>query len=154
MSVELDALAFRFFKLFAQYEYALKVMAYANAGKQKQAEVDWDRFANEVGVAVMNIDEPEIIQARQYILDHPPKRQVWVNGAVDWEAIPNNERSPQILFSHIRRVRNNLYHGGKFNGRWIDPDRSHELISNSLLLLQTLVSHDVRLSEAIHGNAN
>lgn len=40
------------------------------------------------------------------------------------------------------------------NGRWIDPDRSHELISNSLLLLQTLVSLDVRLSEAIHGNAN
>ena len=120
MSAELDALAFSFFKLFAQYEYALKVMAYAHAGRQQQAEIDWDRFANEVGAAIMNNDNPAVVQARQHILDHPPKRQVWVDGAVAWETISSEDRSPQSLFSHIRRVRNNLYHGGKFNGRWIE----------------------------------
>jgi hypothetical protein len=152
MTTELDNLAFQFFKLFAQYEYALKAMQYGTAAKKKQAEPDWDRFANEIGVAVMTVEDAQVRDARQYILEHPPKRQVWVNNKVEWEDVPNNEHSPQILFSHIRRVRNNLYHGGKFNGRWIDPDRSHELISKSLLVLRALIPLDMRLSEAIRGN--
>ncbi len=153
MDINLDQLAFRFFKLFAQYEYALKVLGYAKAGKQEQAEVDWDKFSQEIGGALLKDDDPKVVLARQYIFEKPPKRQIWVNGAVDWAEVPNNERSAQILYSHIRRARNNLYHGGKFNGRWIDPDRSQELISKSLLLLEKLVTSDARLSEAIHGNA-
>ena len=49
MNSELDRLAFDLFKLFAQYEYALKAMGYGRAKKAGQAEPDWDRFANEVG---------------------------------------------------------------------------------------------------------
>ena len=39
------------------------------------------------------------------------------------------------------------------NGRWIDPDRSRELIGKSLLILEALLERDARLREAIHGNA-
>ena len=105
MTTELDNLAFEFFKLFAQYEYALKAMQYGTAGKKGQAEPDWDRFANEIGAAVMTVQDAQVSDARQYIFEHPPKRQVWVNNKVEWEDVPNNEHSPQILFSHIRRVR-------------------------------------------------
>lgn len=152
MSVDLDQLAFRFFKLFAQCEYALKAMGYGRAVNAGLAEADWDRFANEIGVALLQDPGQDIASARTYLLEHPPKRQVWVNGSVEWAAVPNTERSAQILFAHIRRVRNNLYHGGKFNGRWIDPDRSEELISKSLLLLQRLVNTNAPFREAIHGN--
>jgi hypothetical protein len=148
----LDKLAFRFFKLFAQYEYALKAMGYGSAGHNRQAEVDWDRFSNEIGVAVMVIEAAPIVEARQYILENPPRRQIWVNNTVQWEGVANNDRSPQMLFSHIRRIRNNLYHGGKFNGRWIDPDRSEQLIGNALLLLESLVPLNEDLSQALHGN--
>jgi len=150
---DLDDLAFRFFKLFAQYEYSLKAMGYGAAGRNGQAEHDWDRFANSIGSRIMAVNDEAIADARKYILDQPPKRQVWSNGAVQWEAVPNGDRSSQALFGHIRRVRNNLYHGGKFNGRWIDPDRSRELIGKSLLLLETLVPLDSGLNEAIHQNA-
>jgi hypothetical protein len=153
MDATLDQLAFRFFKLFAQYEYALKVLGYAKAGKQNQAEVEWDRFSADIGKTILNDEDPRVVEARQYIFEKPPKRQIWVNDAIDWAEVPNNERSSQILYSHIRRVRNNLYHGGKFNGRWIDPDRSRELLSGSLLLLEKLVATNAQLSDAIHGNA-
>ncbi len=153
MSAELDQLAFRFFKLFAQCEYALKTMGYGRAGNADAAEPEWDRFANEVGTLLLQAENPDIVAARTYLFDNPPKRQVWVNGNVAWAVVPNVERSAQILVAHIRRVRNNLYHGGKFHGQWIDPDRSSELISKSLLLLEHLVNADAGLNEAIQGNA-
>lgn len=153
MSAELDQLAFRFFKVFAQCEYALKAMGYGRAAHADAAEADWDRFANEVGVLLVRDESQDIVAARTYLFEQPPKRQVWANGSVAWADVPNHERSAQILFAHIRRVRNNLYHGGKFNGRWIAPDRSAELISKSLLLLEKLVNADARLHEAIQGNA-
>lgn len=152
MSAELDQLAFRFFKLFAQCEYALKAMGYGRAGSDNAAKPDWDRFANEVGKVLILSESPSIVEARTYLFENPPKRQVWVNGSVAWAEVSNLERSVQILFAHIRRVRNNLYHGGKFHGKWIDPDRSWELISKSVLLLEQMVNADAGLLEAIQGN--
>jgi hypothetical protein len=153
MSAELDALAFRFFKLFAQCEYALKAMGYGRS-KGGVAEADWDRFANEHGRALLEDVATNVVAARSYLLEYPPKRQVWVDGAVAWDCVPNEERSAQMLFGHIRRVRNNLYHGGKFHSNWIDPDRSLELISKSLTLLEALVQSNQQLVEAIQGNAS
>jgi hypothetical protein len=153
MNSELDHLAFDLFKLFAQYEYALKAMGYGRARKEGQAEPDWDRFANEVGCLVMALEDPSIVNARRYLFDHPPKRQVWVDGAVQWAPVSTSERTAQALFGNVRRVRNNLYHGGKFNGRWFDPDRSRDLIGHALIILRALVERDPKLKEAIQYNA-
>lgn len=153
MSKELDHLAFSFFKLFAKYEYALKAIGFGLAGNKLAAEADWDRFSNEVGAKVLAVTDGSVQSAIKYIFEHPPKRQVWVNGSVEWEQVTNTERSAQILFAHIRRARNNLYHGGKFGARWIDPDRSQELLKASLHILEAQVHLDARLIEAIHGAA-
>lgn len=152
-TIDLDQLAFQFFRLFAQYEYALKAMGYGRAGKKDAAEADWDRFANELGKVLLGEKDLAVAEARELLLTKPPKRQVWINSAVEWAEVPNTERTAQIMFSHIRRVRNNLYHGGKFNGRWINPDRSEELIAASLLMLQHLMKCEQQLSEAIQLNA-
>jgi hypothetical protein len=152
MPENLDDLAFCFFKLFAQYEYALKAMQYARSGAGGQAEPEWDRFSNEIGRLVMKKPNGELLDAINYLFDHPPKKQILNDGVLSWQNVNTAKRSPQILFFHIRRVRNNLYHGGKFNGRWFDPDRSVELISKSLLVLQTLQAQNDQLAEAIHGN--
>lgn len=154
MHEQLDHLAFRFFKVFAQCEYALKAMGYGRANRADSAEADWDRFANDIGAILFNEHDANIANAIEYLLRQPPKRQVWINGAIEWAEVRNDESSPQILFAHIRRVRNNLYHGGKFNGRWFAPDRSNELISKSLLLLDHLVQCNQQLRDAIKGNAN
>jgi len=152
MSQQLDELAFTFFKLFAQYEYALKAMQYTRVGAGGQAEPDWDRFSKEVGNQVLESPSEDLASALEYLFDQPPKKQVLNNGVLSWQVVPNTERSPQILFSHIRRVRNNLYHGGKFNGHWFDPDRSEELISKALLVLQPLEVINNDIAEAIRGN--
>jgi hypothetical protein len=152
MSAHLDTLAFNFFKLFAQYEYALKAMRFARSGSGGQAEPDWDRFANETGHLIFDEASEELTDAINYLFEHPPKKQIIYEGALAWQPVPNNERSPQILFSHIRRVRNNLYHGGKFNGRWFDPDRSEQLINKSLVVLSALREKHAELAEAIYGN--
>jgi hypothetical protein len=154
MSAALDQLAFQFFRLFAQCEYALKAMGYGrNVRNGDSAEADWDRFANDIGVLLLQEQREDVVAARTYLFTEPPKREVWVNGRVDWAVVPNDDRSVQMLFAHIRRVRNNLYHGGKFNAEWIAPDRSKALISKSLLLLQHLTDTHRGLGEAIRGNA-
>ncbi|SIS16011.1 MULTISPECIES: hypothetical protein [Pseudomonas] len=152
MVAHLDALAFNFFKLFAQYEYALKAMNFSRSGSGGQAEPDWDKFSNEIGPLILGDASEEFTAAINYLFEYPPKKQVICEGTISWQEVPNNERSPQILFSHIRRVRNNLYHGGKFNGRWFDPDRSEQLITKSLVVLRAIKDKHVGLAEAIYGN--
>lgn len=44
---ELDQMAFKFFKLFAQYESALKELRFFVANPRGGVIVDWDRFAKE-----------------------------------------------------------------------------------------------------------
>ncbi|MES2049972.1 MAG: hypothetical protein V4447_16350 [Pseudomonadota bacterium] len=124
MHQELDQLSFRFFKLFARYESSLKEKDFFTLTKGKLT-VDRDRFANEViGSAFLEkLDNNR--HAAEYILENPPKKQsVNEHGKIVWPEVPNNERSVQILFAHISRIRNNLYHGAKFNGNWFDPERS------------------------------
>jgi hypothetical protein len=133
---ELDLLAFNFFKLFARYESSLKERGFfvVNRGN---VIVDWDRFANqEIGNNFLE-DLNDSKGAAEYILESPPKKQS-ANEAneIIWVEVPNNERSVQILFAHISRTRNNLFHGAKFNNTWFDPERSKLLLSNSFAVLE------------------
>ena len=136
MDQELDLLAFKFFKLFARYESSLKERGFfvANRG---QVTVDWDRYANEEIGNTFLAELGHAQNAAMYILENPPKKQS-ANAAneIEWVDVPNNERCVQILFAHICRIRNNLYHGAKFNGTWFDPERSKLLLSNALLVLE------------------
>jgi len=153
MDAKLDTLGFRFFKLFAQYEYALKVMGYWKDRNGNRVEPDWDRFANDIGTVIHQDPSPDVSAARDYILDAPPKRQIVKEGQIAWEKVPNGDRSSQALFGHLRRVRNNLYHGGKFNGVWFAPDRSFDLMTRAVLLLETLREAHPELKKALAGNA-
>lgn len=133
MQNHLDDLAFQFFKLFAQYESTMKERGIFRRGRRGEVRVDWDRFANEViGPNFRN----DLGDAADYILQHPPMRQsVNEDGQIIWVEVPNNDQSSQALIAHIRRIRNNLYHGAKFNGTWFDPDRSNKLLRDGLKIL-------------------
>ncbi|WP_227642261.1 hypothetical protein, partial [Klebsiella pneumoniae] len=148
----LDFLAFQFFKLFAQYEYALKAMGYAKSGRDDSVQLDWDGFSNDIGCLVLVDAEFPLQHAIDYIFDEPPRKQVLEDGKINWRKVNADQRSPQILFSHIRRVRNNLYHGGKFNAHWLQPERSDLLVKNSLIVLRALQGKHDGLAEAIREN--
>ena len=131
----LDELACKFFKLFTQYESSLKEIGYFRSDRHNQPEADWDKFANEkIGSDFLQKLENKS-ELAMYILENPPMRQVVENGQIVWQEVSNNEKSVQVLFGHIRRIRNNLHHGAKFNATWFDPERSQKRISNALAIL-------------------
>ncbi len=50
-------------------------------------------------------------------------------------APPNGSCDTDYFLLLVRRVRNNLFHGGKFNEHWFEPERSEHLISHSITIL-------------------
>jgi hypothetical protein len=136
MSGDLDQLAFSFFKLFAQYESTLKERGYFQADKSGNVFVDWDRFANEVVGKNFKAELGALALSAEYILDQPPMKQVADGGKIVWADVSATDKSVQILFGHICRVRNNLFHGAKFNGTWFDPERSKALLTHALAVLE------------------
>lgn len=87
-----------------------------------------------------------------YILDHPPKKQIIADGVLTWSvSAPDTDlRSDRVLI-YVRRVRNNLFHGGKFNGRWFEPERSELLLRHSLTILRTCLDASADVRQACHS---
>ncbi len=131
---ELYKVASDFFRTFSRMEYALKAVGFF-VRNQRQAEADWTRFAGEVHAALTRANE-KVREAANFILSKPPKKQVIVNSHLDWDTTPPDaENEADLVLLYVRRVRNNLFHGGKFNGQWFDPERSGDLMKASLIIL-------------------
>lgn len=131
---ELYEVASDFFRTFARMEYALKATGFFE-GDEQQVKADWKQFAREVQVALAAANE-KVREAVNFILSEPPKKQVIVNGCLQWDSTPPSaENEADRVLLYVRRVRNNLFHGGKFNGHWFQPERSGELMKASLIIL-------------------
>jgi hypothetical protein len=132
----LDKLATRLFREFARFEYALKAAGYLMP-RDGDAKPDWTAFAIRIAPAFDRPLPEEVRVAIEYLLAKPPKKQVARNGVLQWEEPQQatTSISDQAL-RHVRRVRNNLFHGGKFNGNWFAPERSEDLLRHSLAVLE------------------
>jgi hypothetical protein len=147
---ELDRLAFEFFKEFSRSEYALKAAGFHNGNGN--AEANWSEFAKEVEALIQDPGNPQLADAINFIFGHPPKKQVIRNGIIQWsESAPNQNLKADNLLIYVRRVRNNLFHGGKFNGHWFEPERSEQLIQNSLFILKACINNVASTREAYSG---
>jgi hypothetical protein len=146
---ELDRLARELFTTFARFENALKASGF-HCG-DGDANPDWTAFARSVdGI----FDEPadgKLGAALDYVLTHPPKKQVVKQGALVWQTVEpgTNLLSDRVLI-YVRRVRNNLFHGGKFNGHWFEPQRSEELLRSSLVILSACLDASEPVREAYY----
>ncbi len=146
----LDKLAFRFFKEFSRTEYALKVNPYYKIVRGF-VEADWTKFSRkpEVKKLFVNPTTLELDEAIKFILADPPKKQVIIGGKLDWEISEPNTNSPsEKLLLYIRRIRNNLFHGGKFNNYWFAPQRSEPLLCHSLVILSAVREAVPKVKEA------
>lgn len=131
----IESLCFEFFREFSRYEYCLK--ATQPKYQDGNAMANWDLFAKDVEQVFASSKDSDFIAAIDYFTKHPPKKQVVKNGALEWDANPLEERSVALkMFVLIRRVRNNLFHGGKFNGKWFEPERSEALMKHALVILK------------------
>jgi hypothetical protein len=137
---DLEQRAAEFFREFARYEYCLKAAGLLKTDNngQPKAEANWRRYANEAEIR-------DLFEARQeglftdavnFYLNAPPRKQVIKAGVLDWDPVlPDHVHEADLVLQLICRTRNNLFHGGKFNGHWFAPQRSLELISYGLTIL-------------------
>jgi len=115
-------LLLEFFLTFSRFEYALKATGYYKRRPVKppdwpKAEPDWDRFAASLRKIFNSTAKDGLLQACAFFNDSPPNQQVLNSHGVAWETPvhPNNESEIEFLLRMVRCVRNNLFHGGKYN---------------------------------------
>lgn len=134
-------------RIIARFEYALKESEYGRAGKNGEVEVDWDRFANQSLKAdfLKKIQDEKIAPT---ILSKPASKQILTATTLDWEdATP--PVSVQELMGAVRRVRNNLVHGGKSGDK--DSDRNDALVSEAIEVLFEALRADSAVRNMFEG---
>jgi hypothetical protein len=126
---QLDELAKGLFLKFSRMEYALKQAGFLRKGID-DAMPDWDAF----GLTIQKkLEADEKLKAAvDYMKNDPPKAQKVENGEMVWRAIPRNGNSTIELLNCVKRVRNNLFHGGKRGHFWNNPQRDGDLMQHSM----------------------
>lgn len=139
----------RLFKVMMRLEFALKDAGYASSDRRQAAEVEWDRYANEkLGSAFWR--KIKGAANAETLIQTPPKRQVVdQSGNLDWEKA-GTVSSVQELVGALRRVRNNLFHGGKSGDP--DSDRNAKLYVASLYVIDQILKEDDIVRTIFTGN--
>lgn len=150
--LELDELCFSFFREFARCEYCLKATGFRKPGRDAMA--DWGAFSVEVRHLLDAPSSEPLTSAVAYYLAHPPRKQVIEGGVLAWDPVlPDHASQAELVLRLIGRVRNNLFHGGKFNDRFFDPQRSEDLLNHGLEILEACIKGHPKIYEAYLGRA-
>jgi len=150
-----DDLLLEFFLAFSRFEYAMKASGWMNP-RAEQAEPDWRRLINEAQALDSSLTA-SILEVGAYLVEAPPKQQTRSDAGLGWLAVKcdDADRKVAFLLSSVKRVRNNLFHGGKFAQLPDLSDRNQRLIKDSLRVLERLL--DLPMCEGIrekyHGYA-
>lgn len=146
----LHSLATELFRTFARFEYALKAAGFHQG--EGEAKPDWRKFALSIEPQFQNPTTGELRAAIEYLLDKPPKKQVIRNNMLEWStAFPSTDSQADLILLYVRRVRNNLFHGGKFNGHWFAPERSEALLRYSLVILKNCLDASPQVATAYNS---
>lgn len=143
-------LACEFLGVFARCEFALKTAGFAH-GDANGVCPNWDLFAQTIDAQFYPAQSADFNRAVDYLLNQPPRKQVLINNHLEWrDAAPDAKltRAERVLLM-VRRVRNNLFHGGKFlvsEGR--GNDRDELLVKHSLTVLRACIPLDRQVAAA------
>ncbi|WP_226649419.1 hypothetical protein [Microbulbifer variabilis] len=144
----------KFFFLFSKFEYALKMARY-HCGPGN-AKANWDSFGASIDSQFYDNLPKEVSEGVEYINQNPPSKQVVKkNGELDWSRnSPQAETKVGVLLLYVCRVRNNLFHGGKYRGHFLlEPDRSEKLITSCMDILRHALTVSDEVREAYDGGA-
>lgn len=159
MNTKVDKdLLLEFFLVFSRFEYCLKatgmfVRHAVEPPKWPRAEPDWDSFANQIRDSFDRNATDELREACLYIVESPPNQQVFTGHELAWETpcCPKGESEIAFLLRMVRSVRNNLFHGGKYNIDFHeDTDRTTMLLRSSLHILNACLNISPNQLAAYH----
>lgn len=147
-----EKLVYSFFATFARLEYALKRSGYAREARHGGAEPFWDEFIKSVEPHWTQVEDPAFLAACDFLLRSPPRQQVLRGNALDWkETEPRiNETDASFIVRCVKRIRNNLFHGGKFpipTGPVDAPERDGRLLGHGLVVLHGVVAMNERVRD-------
>lgn len=124
-------LAFRFTVIFSRFEYAIKAGGFATGGAGS-VRADWDHFAHKLPDLGTLDNEILLREAIAELRADPPRKQVLLDGNICWKTCDFVLAGNAGLFMMVRRIRNNLFHGGKTP---FDDGRDARLLTNALIVL-------------------
>lgn len=145
-------LVLEFFLVFSRIEFSLKLAGFVTGG-ENSVSPDWGGFIRKVSETFILGDDEEVATAIYYYIGHPPQKQVLKNGSLDWMPVPRQGSSDieDVLMS-VRRVRNNLFHGGKYNAEdHQEVARNEELLRQGILILKSVIREIPSVLEAYNG---
>lgn len=132
---------FAFFICFSKFECALKHAGY-RCWDGKVLSPNWDKFAGDIAIEfdkqVAKGERKIVNEAVKYFLNNPPRKQVLKDGGLYCKDVKYAGGSLlKWLIPAVRRVRNNLFHGGKYPYSDLEePARNSLLLNYSLVILQ------------------
>lgn len=130
-------LVLKFFATFSAFECALKQARFVKGDRYNNAVPNWDAFGGAVSKQFAGIKDETFTKAKQYLLQEPPMKQVFIKTSTSVGWAKNSRRGKEsdehYLLRLVRDVRNNLFHGGKYPCSRIKPP-SAEMLRNKELL--------------------
>jgi len=86
-----------------------------------------------------------------YLLSKPPEVQMYRDGKAVFVATPlRGDNDGQRALEALKRVRNNLFHGGKHTNH-SPEERDRRLLGHALVVLEATVDLDLDLSSVYRG---
>ncbi len=141
------ALACQFFVFFSRFEYTLKRARFVQTNSKAEAYADWRGFAHKMAALLCKHTDNSFKTAVTYIKAHPPKKQVLSGQGLRWvEDNFSGDFDLDRVLVLVRRIRNNLFHGGKFpEGPKDDVSRDRELLKSGIAVLHACLEYDLSL---------
>jgi hypothetical protein len=124
---------------FARAEFALKgIQRFCVGNEGNNASANWDLFASDI--AIQLAAAPGLLpETKDILLTAPPMKEVVRGGVAVFEHVPLRGPEGVQLLSAVRRVRNNLFHGGKEKPeRYVGHDT--QLVTASLEVIYASVA--------------
>lgn len=126
-----NELVFEFMWKFSAFECALKrLRCYSPLDKDGPVSTDWDLYANRLK-KIKAVCSPKLLDAAHAIAKLAPKQYTVTNGKLGWSDVVRGDGESYARFALrlVCTVRNNLFHGGKY-----EDGLAHEVAKNKALL--------------------
>lgn len=131
-------LIFTFIKRFIGLEVKLKRLGYFKKSiKKKNVEVDWTSFESDYREIILNLANKQDDSTR-YIIENPPKKMCVKNNVITFDRSVTEDHVKELMIS-LRAIRNNLFHGGKFDGEELSgSERNIKLLKSAISVIKKL----------------
>ena len=142
-----------FFAGFSRFEFAL-INGGFPGNNPHHAAADWHRFSGLIEQHFNYHRTPELRDAVTYLESNPPQIRAVVNNALSWIVNPDAAGKPRLeaLTVHVRAIRNNLFHGGKYPGTPPLPaERDGQLLKGGIVMIEELlIQSDAHAPDVSH----